>query len=98
MELTTLSVPPGMLDSTVRFVRASRLPLEVIVGSGSAVQVSVADGPRGCGLSRLYVGGFIACETARAMAAGLGLRAGQMGKLLEFLNIKVRRCGLGCFK
>ena len=87
-----------MLDSLSRFVRTTRLPLEVVAGAPGAVHVLAADEPRRCTLSRLYVGGFIACETARALALRLGLRVGQMGKLLDHLHIKVRRCGLGCFK
>jgi hypothetical protein len=51
-----------------------------------------------CTLNRLYVGGSVPCETARALASRLDLRVSQVGKLLDFLHIKVRRCGLGCFK
>jgi hypothetical protein len=86
-----------MLEALTRFVKAGRLPLEVVTGGPGAVQVLAADGPRRCASGRLYVGGFIACETARTLALRMGLRVGQMGKLLDHLHIKVRSCGLGCF-
>jgi primosomal replication protein N len=87
-----------MREGVVRFVKARRMPLEVVAGEGGEVRVVTAEERRRCGGSRLYVGGFIACESARAMAGRLGLRISQMGQLLDFLNIKVRNCGLGCFK
>ena len=98
MERAVLSVPADMLESTARFVKARRIPLEVLAGDGGAVQVRTAEAPRRCGADRLYVGGFIACERARDLAARLGLRVNQMGTLLDFLGIKVRSCGLGCFR
>ena len=98
MEPAALSVPEEMLEPAARFVKAGRLPLEVVAGAGATVRVTAAEAPRRCTPSRLYVGGFIACETARAMAGRLGLHVSQMGKLLGFLHIKVRQCGLGCFR
>lgn len=45
----------------------------------------------------LYADGWVACEAARGMAGRLGVSLPAMGELLELLNVKVRRCGLGCF-
>jgi hypothetical protein len=92
-----------MLEATARFVKTSRLPLAVVTGAAGTAQVlapeaAAAEEPRRCTLSRLYVGGSIPCETARTLAPRLGLRLGQMGKLLDHLHIKVRHCGLGCFQ
>ena len=98
MDITALRVPSDLLETTTRFVKTSRLPLAVVTGTPGAVQVLAADAPRRCTPSRLYVGGYIACETARALALRMGLRVAQMGKLLDHLHIKVRSCGLGCFK
>lgn len=65
--------------------------------AGTVVVVTGEAGKR-CTRRRLYVGGTIACETARAMAGVLGLTVRQMGELLDVLQIKVRQCGLGCFR
>ena len=95
----TLGVPEIMLAALGEFVQAHGILVNVVsMDDDCTVQVVAADERRRCGLRRLYSGGFIACETARGMAAKLGIRTRQMGKLLDFLNIKVRNCGLGCFK
>jgi len=86
-----------MHESLCRFLRSARLPLRVVTGNEGTVRVVCSERPGSCTVRRLYVGGSIACETARAVATRLGLRVGQMGRLLDFLGIKVRRCSLGCF-
>lgn len=94
----TLGVPEIMLAALGEFVQAHGILVNVVsMDDDCTVRVVAADERRRCGLRRLYSGGFIACETARSMAAKLGIRTRQMGKLLDFLNIKVRSCGLGCF-
>jgi hypothetical protein len=87
-----------MLEALTCFLKARKISLQVLSGAGGSVRVLEPEAPQRCTLSRLYVGGFIACETARALAVRLNLRVSQMGQLLDFLNIKVRHCGLGCFK
>ena len=96
MEQATLGAAADMQESLSRLVRAGGLPLGVVGGTGS-VQVGAAEEPRRCTTRRLYVGGYIPCATARTMAARLGLRMSQMGKLLELLHVRVRACELGCF-
>ena len=94
----TLSVPGNLRAALSEFVAAEGIRVGVVpTDDNCTVQVVVANERRRCGLRKLYPGGFIACETARSMAAKLGIRTRQMGKLLDFLNIKVRNCGLGCF-
>ena len=95
----TLCVPETMLAALGEFVQAERIPVNVVsMDDDCTVQVMKANERRRCGLRRLYVGGFIACETARGTAVKLGIRTRQMGKLLDFLDIKVRSCSLGCFE
>ncbi len=87
-----------MLTALGEFVQAQGILVNVVsMDDDCTVEVVTADERRRCGLRRLYVGGFIACETARGVAVKLGIRTRQMGKLLDYLNIKVRNCGLGCF-
>lgn len=94
----TLGVPEALLHPIANFVNAEGIGVVLVSGDDCTVEVVEADERRRCGLRRLHPGGFIACETARGMAAKLGIRVRQIGKLLDFLNIKVRNCGLGCFK
>jgi len=94
----TLGVPETLLAPLGEFVEAQGILVNVVsMDDDCIVQVVAADERRRCGLRKLYMGGFIACETARGTAVKLGIRARQMGKLLDFLDIKVRNCGLGCF-
>ena len=94
----TLGVPETLLAPLGEVVEAQGILVKVnSTGDDCTVQVVTANEQRRCGLRTLYVGGFIACETARGMAVKLGIRIRQMGKLLDFLNIKVRSCSLGCF-
>ena len=49
-------------------------------------------------LAMIYSGGWIACETARDLAKKLAISIRQMGGLLDQLNVKIRKCSLGCFQ
>jgi len=88
-----LGVPETLRAALSEFVAAEGIRLAVVpTDDDCTVQVVAANERHRCGLRRLYPGGFIACETARSMAVKLGIRTRQMGKLLDFLNIKVRNC------
>lgn len=87
-----------MLEPVGNFLSAEGIRVDLVLTDDCTVRVTEADERRRCGLRQLHLGGFIACETARGMAVKLGIRTRQMGKLLDFLNIKVRSCGLGCFR
>ena len=94
----TLGVPETMLAALGEFVQAHSIPVNVgSMHDDCTVQVMQVNERCRCGLRRLYTSGFIACETARGTAVKLGIRTRQMGKLLDFLDIRVRSCGLGCF-
>ncbi len=94
----SLCVPRDIQERLLDFLNEEGIDLDIVDGADCTVQVVNTDERRRCGLRRLYPGGFIACETARGAAVKLGIRTRQMGKLLDFLNIKVRNCALGCFK
>ena len=70
-------------------------------GDGDAdveIVVCSEDERKKSNLETLYSGGWIACETARALARKLGIATMKMGKLLTRVDCKVKRCALGCFK
>jgi len=92
-----LGVPTAMLDSLQAFVAKKDIPVELTTAGECAARIvgeseRVADGP-----DVLHVGGTIRCADARAMAARLGISTGKMGRLLNFLNMKIRQCDLGLF-
>lgn len=48
-------------------------------------------------LTVLYSGGWISCGTAHTLAAKLEIGLKQTGELLNYLDIKIKKCELGCF-
>lgn len=97
---TALRVPEGMLECVREFVQAEGIALNVISEGDCAVEVFESE----CGerpesdLTTLRSGGWIACATAWAVAARLDISTRQMGALVNFLDIKIKACSLGCFK
>ena len=100
----TLCVPESMAEPMAAFIEAESIPVELVSADGSApdaaatVRVGEPKERLQCDLTTLHRGGWITCETARAMAPRLEISMMDVGKLLDFLNIKVRQCELGCFK
>ena len=94
-----LGVPGGLRRSLGQFLAAEHISLEVISEGDCEVRVVEPLERQQADISHLPKGGWIACETARAMAKKrLRISYKRMGMLLNFLDIKVRRCGLGCFR
>ena len=93
-----LSVPESLLGAIRDLVGAEQIALEVTAKADGAVRVQAGDQRRECDLAVLHQGGWITCHTARAMASRLQIANASMGKLLESLSVKVRRCDLGCFQ
>ena len=92
-----LGVTEGQARRVAGFVRRRKLPLRVVLGGPCRVRIVEGAGRRACSPATLYAGGWIACPVARAVAARLGVPYRQAGALLDFLDIKIRRCDLGCF-
>ena len=46
----------------------------------------------------LHCGGRISCPNAFAIAGRLKIERGDLGNLLNHLNIRITSCQLGCFK
>jgi molybdopterin-guanine dinucleotide biosynthesis protein A len=94
-----LQVPADLLKPLRSFIEKASIPLELDTDeAGSAVRVTGGDENQKSDGCTLRVGGWIACETARAMAENLQISTHDMGKLLNHLKVKIRECGLGCFE
>ncbi|MEP0813072.1 MAG: hypothetical protein HRF49_00205 [bacterium] len=79
------------------FAAAEQIELRVAPPGKAAVAALAANGRKESTLDSLFEGGFVKCATARALAERIGIGRGEMGKLLNHLDIKVRDCELGCF-
>ncbi len=93
-----IGVVPSWESKLRTFLQEEGIPLEAAPG-GEGVLVRIDEGSpkRECLPDRLYPEGRISCAMALEMARRLSIPPGQMGKLLNFLGIKIRRCQLGCF-
>ncbi|MHC4636491.1 MAG: hypothetical protein ACYTBP_07170 [Planctomycetota bacterium] len=80
------------------FLDSEGIKIEVVTDGHCNVTVVQCEGRKESDLDSIYSGGWITCETARALAKKLGIPVMHMGKLLNHLDVKIRRCGLGCFQ
>lgn len=94
----TLGVPEEMVESLRGFIEAEGLPFEVAAGGECALRVVQSKAGCQSTASELHAGGAITCALARDTAARLGVKARELGKLFDHLDIKIRACELGCFE
>ena len=97
MKKTTISAPEELRETLASFLSNEGIALEVVAADGDA-RIESASERTMCESSILYPGGWIRCPEALALAARLNIVSGDVGKLLDRLDIKVRECNLGCFK
>ena len=99
---TALIVPEATLKSVSDFIKSELIPLGVSAIDNTSAKSTIRVVPTEERLqsdgSTLYSGGWITCADARKMAHELDIAMAKVGKLVDFLDIKVRKCELGCFK
>ena len=96
----TFAVPDNMKQALQTFIETEGIPLAVVSDEDGNATVQVVASEKGeqSSATVLQAGGWIACASACKMAERLGIKLGNVGKLLNHLDIKVRACELGCFK
>jgi hypothetical protein len=80
------------------FIQEQGVKLEVVASGGAALTAEKCSEPTECTASKLYAGGWISCATALALAHKLEVESRQFGKMMDHLDIKIRRCQLNCFE
>lgn len=95
--MKTISVPESVSVGLKRFVDDNSIPVGIQVENGDLTVEDTGTERRESTLDFLYSGGWVTCATARAIAANLEITLSQMGQMLDHLNVKVKKCGLGCF-
>lgn len=98
---TKIYVQSQVADRLCEFIEQEKIGLEVITdsaGNDCALIVTDSSGRKQSDLKTLYCGGWISCSQAHAVAKRIGISVANMGKLLDFMNIKIRQCELGCFQ
>lgn len=92
-----ICVDSAMADELAGFVADEGIGLGVVTEQGGDVTVAMCHDRRQSDLETIYSGGWVACEAGRALAGKLQITVGQMGRLLNYLDVKIRKCELGCF-
>ena len=96
---TAINVPAELADELAQFFKDESIDLTAATDESAGVTIApTGHERRESTLETLYVGGSVSCETGRALAKKLGIEAGDLGKLLDRVNVKVRACVLGCFE
>jgi len=93
-----ISIDISELEPFEKFLKTEGIQIDLITSGISAVEVLKCEGRKESGLDTIYATGWVACETARALAQKLDISIMQMGKIMNYLNVKIRHCSLGCFQ
>ena len=93
-----VSVPEALKVKLIDFLNAEEIGLQVTNESPADLEVLEVAERRESDGQQLFSGGWIDCEVARSLSDRLGVPKRDIGKLLDFLNVKIRNCALGCFK
>lgn len=91
-------VETPLKDQLEKFICNQNIDLETVTDQPGDIKILRCEERKECNLGTIYSGGWIACEMARDIAKKLGISLSQMGNLLNQLNVKIRKCSLGCFK
>jgi hypothetical protein len=94
----SIEAPAELRDKLKCFLFAENIALEITIEDGADLLLRDSGGRPKCSLNTLYCGGWIDCETAREAAERLGISKQDFGKLLDFADVKIRNCALGCFQ
>jgi len=93
-----LSVPEPLLESMRRLVADEAIGVQITGGGECTMRVENDKPQMESDLTALRAGGWITCPVAWAVASKLQITNMAVGRILSFLEIKVRRCDLGCFQ
>jgi hypothetical protein len=94
----TIAVSEDLFDAAREHVEAGDLAVTCILSQHVPLGNGAPREALECTVETLYSGGWIACSTALALAEALGVPARDIGRLLDLLRIKVKRCSLGLFE
>ena len=93
-----ICVPTSIESSLQKFFDDEKITIAIVIAPPCDVKVIQCDDRKENSLGTIYSGGWITCEMARAIAKKLEIPLCQMGKMLDHLDVKIRKCSLGCFK
>lgn len=80
------------------FFDSEKININISTEPTGDIEVVKCDDSKESTLAVIYSGGCITCEIARSIAKKMNISLSQTGKLMNHLDVKIRRCSLGCFK
>lgn len=92
-----ISILESMSADLKKFVDDKSIAIEIVSDGGDLNIEDTGPEKLESSVSVLYSGGWIACATARAIARKIDITLPQLGEILDYLKVKVKQCGLGCF-
>jgi len=93
-----ICVPTSIISPLQAFFDSERIAIEIVTDQPCDVKVIRCNDRKESNLDSVFSGGWITCEMARNLAKKMKISLGETGKMLNHLDVKVRRCSLGCFK
>ncbi|MBN1974515.1 MAG: hypothetical protein JW787_12825 [Sedimentisphaerales bacterium] len=88
----------AIAENLREFFNTEKINIEVTSEQADNIKIVKCNDRRESDINTIYAGGSISCETARKIASLTGIPLNTMGKLMNHLDVKIRRCSLGCFK
>jgi len=90
-------IPEELKSGLEGFIKENSVPVEIVTEGGATLRAEKCSEPIECTSSTLYAGGWISCAMALGLASKLEVESLQFSKMMDHLDIKIRRCQLGCF-
>ena len=96
-----IEVPETLMESLGEFIQKEGIALSLVAVGGAddeaKIRVVQAEAREQGDAATLPSGGWITCADALEMARQLNIKPNEMGRIIDFLDIKIRQCSLGCF-
>jgi len=93
-----ICVEASIAEQLREFLDAEEIKIKVVTDGSYDVAVVQCDERKESNSDMIYSGGWITCEMARSLAKKMNIPLDQTGKLLNYIDVKIRSCSLGCFK
>ena len=93
----SLGLPTQLRSKIESFQADNGLTIPLNENGSGDVTVEIVTERKESSPTLLYSGGWLSCATAWEMSDILGISKAHMGMLLDLLEVKVRKCDLGCF-
>ena len=88
----------SLKDKLQEFVNSENIDIEIVNEEPCDIKIIRTTEKIESDLDTIYSGGWIKCEMARSLAKKMEISLSRMGNLLNLLDVKIRKCSLGCFK